>query len=91
MHGHGVQVYCIVWEAVVGETLLCERERQNTHGRYAVAVKKDRVIFGHLPRSVSCVRCYWNKAPASSVLSYGLVGTLLTYLNEGGLDIPCLL
>ena len=48
-------IYKEIWEAVVGEILACEREPKNAADRYAVAVKKDGTIIGHLPRKVSGV------------------------------------
>ena len=33
-----------VWEAAVGEALVCEREPENAFNRYAVAVKKEGTI-----------------------------------------------
>ena len=49
----GFHVYKNVWDAVIGEELQCEREGQNTNDRYAVAVKRNNVIVGHLPRKFS--------------------------------------
>ena len=46
----GYHVYREVWEAAVGEVLACEREPRNAEDKYAVAVKKDGTIVGHLPR-----------------------------------------
>ena len=40
-------------EAVVGESLACERNPENVSDRYAVAVKKEGTIIGDLPRKVS--------------------------------------
>ena len=37
----GYHLYKEVWEAAVGESLVCEREPENTSDRYAVAVKKE--------------------------------------------------
>ena len=51
----GYHVYQEIWEAAVGEVLACEREPRNATDRYAVAVKKDGTIIGHLPRKVSRV------------------------------------
>ena len=51
----GYHVYREVWEAAVGEVLACEREPRNAEDKYAVAVKKDGTIVGHLPRKVSRV------------------------------------
>ena len=39
----------------MGEVLHCEREPTNSRNRYAVAVKKDKIAIGHLPRKVSRV------------------------------------
>ena len=38
---HEYHVYQKIWEAAVGEVLVCEREPRNTQNRYVVAVKKD--------------------------------------------------
>ena len=50
---HGYHVYKDIWNAVIGEELVCEREPDNKSDRYAVAVRKDRIIIGHLPRKIS--------------------------------------
>ena len=36
---HGYHTYHYVWEAAVGEALVCLRELQNSHDRHAVAVE----------------------------------------------------
>ena len=41
------------WNPVVGEVLTCTREVNNTSDHYAVSVKKDGAIVGHLPRKIS--------------------------------------
>ena len=51
----GFHMYCDVWEAAIGEVLDCEREPGNAKDRYAVAVKKDATVIGHLPRKISHV------------------------------------
>ena len=51
----GYYVYNDIWEAVVGETLLCVREPRNAHDRYAVVVEKDSTVIGHLPKKASRV------------------------------------
>ena len=51
----GYHVYKDIWEVAVGETVVCVLEPSNFHDRNAIAVEKDRRIFGHLPRKVSCV------------------------------------
>ena len=87
----GYHVYLEIWEAVVGEVLVCEREPRNTADRYAVAVKKDGTIIGHLPRKVSRV--------CSLLLRRGgIIQCIVTGprrfsgdLPQGGLEIPCVL
>ena len=37
-----------IWEAAVGENLMCERQLRNTTDKYAVAVKKEETA-GALP------------------------------------------
>ena len=44
-----------VWEAAVGEALVCEREPENTFGRYAVAVKKEGTISTFASKAVAGV------------------------------------
>ena len=51
----GYHVYRHIWEAHVGENLVCERQPNNERGRYAVSVKQDGTIIGHLPRKFSRV------------------------------------
>ena len=38
----GYHVYREIWEAAVGEVLICERESRNAKDGYAVVVKKGR-------------------------------------------------
>ena len=45
----------IIWEAAVGEMLVCSRELCNTHDRYAVGVEKNSIVIGQLPRKVAHV------------------------------------
>ena len=49
----GYHVYRDIWNASIGETLVCEREPTNEKDRYAVAVKKAGTIVGHVPRKIS--------------------------------------
>ena len=40
-----------IWTPELGEYSVCEREPTNVNDRYAVAVVKDDIIVGHLPRA----------------------------------------
>ncbi len=44
----GYHAYKDIWTAVVGEDLLCQRERANPRDQFAVAVLKDEAIVGHV-------------------------------------------
>jgi len=46
----GYHVYQVISEVAVGEVLLYERESGGVTDRYIVAVKKERMIIGHLTR-----------------------------------------
>ena len=49
----GYHVYKDLWDASIGEDILCEREPFNNADRYAVAVLKDDTVVGHIPRKIS--------------------------------------
>ena len=49
----GYHEYRGVWAASIGEELPCRRERGNAHDSFAVAVKKDGRVVGHIPTRIS--------------------------------------
>ena len=51
----GYHIYHSIWDVMVGEELLCQCELTNLHGRYAIAVIKDRNVIGHLLQNISRV------------------------------------
>ena len=51
----GYHIYKDIWEARVGEELSCEQEIGNSMDLYAVAVVKNDVTIGHIPRRISLV------------------------------------
>ena len=48
----GYHIYKDVWSAAVGTTLSCQVERFNPHDSYAVAMIKDDVVVGHVPKNI---------------------------------------
>ena len=44
----GYQIYYSIWDSCVGEMLCCESDRHNLHDQFAISVKKDNIIIGHL-------------------------------------------
>ena len=45
-------MYQDVWSARVGEQLTCDREPGNCRDTFAVAIKKNDITVGHVPRSI---------------------------------------
>ena len=50
---HGYHTYQDVWDTAVGEELWCQREPNNVHDSYAVAVVKDEHAVGHVQERIS--------------------------------------
>ena len=44
----GYHVYNSIWEAYIGEELLCQWDEENRHDPYAVAVLTSATVVGHL-------------------------------------------
>ena len=53
----GYHVYKEVWDAAIGEELLCRSEPANPNDLYAVSVVRgtDNTTVGHVPRKISAV------------------------------------
>ena len=85
----GYHIYKNVWVSVVGEVLECERQQQNDKDRYAVAVKKDRTIIGHLPRKISRVCLLFLRRGGSIRCIVIERRRYSSDLPQGGLEIPC--
>ena len=45
----GHHVFKLVWVTVYGEVLSVDRESGNTEDQFAVAVRKDNTVVGHIP------------------------------------------
>ena len=46
-------VYKDIWDASIGEDILCEREPFNDVDHYTVAVLKDETIVGHVLKKIT--------------------------------------
>ena len=50
----GYHAYFVDASVVIGEVLTCERDHDNVHDKYAIAVKnKDQTLVGHVPIELS--------------------------------------
>ena len=86
----GYHVYREIWEAATGEVLVCEREPRNARDRYAVAVKKDGCVIGHLPRKVSRVCSLFLRRGGSIHCMVTGRRRYSVDLPQGGLEVPFL-
>ena len=50
----GYHAYFVDASVTIGEVLACEREDNNAHDKYAIAVKNEaQLLVGHVPRELS--------------------------------------
>ena len=87
----GYHVYKDVWEAAIGEVLVCRREPSNAADRYAVAVTKEETIIGHLPRKLSKVCSLFLRRGGSIRSTVTGRRRYSSDLTQGGLEVPCTL
>lgn len=87
----GYHVYKEVWAAAVGEVLICQREPENASDRYAVAVKREGTIVGHLPRKMTRVCSLFIRRGGSITCTVTGHRRYSADLPQGGLEVPCLL
>ena len=88
---HGYHIYKNVWHAVTEEELQCKRELDNESDRYAVAIKKDGTIIGHLPRAISRVCSLFLRRRNSISCHVAGHRRYSANLPQGGLEVPCTL
>ena len=79
----GYHVYKDRWAVAVGELLTCSREITNASDRYVVAVIKNRMTIGHLPRKM-CRVCsiFLRRGGLISCKVTGLKCSCSKYPNE---------
>ena len=98
----GYHVYHDIWEATVGETLLCQWETGNPHDPYAISVEtgnshdpyavsviEGSTVVGHLPWAISAVCSLL--LTRNGTISCKVTSTRhkSSDLPQGGLEIPC--
>ena len=53
----GHHIYKEIWNPDVEEELQCKMKHGNIHDMYAVAVTREDIVVGHLPRNI-CTPCH---------------------------------
>ena len=84
----GFHIFKDVWTPVEGEILDTSRERNNPYDKYAVAVKKEQITVGHVPREISKTVAFFMKH-GGIVTCKVTSGQYRHSLIAGGLEIPC--
>ena len=85
----GYHIYNSMWEAYVGEELLCQQEEDNAHDPYAVAVLKSATVVGHLPRKVSTLCSLFIRRGGTIHCQITGRRHYSADLPQGGLEVPC--
>ena len=85
----GYHVYKDIWNPPVGETVDCEREDRNPEDPYAVALRKDSVTVGHVPRTISCICTLFLRRGGIIVSTITGPRKHSDDLLQGGLKLPC--
>ena len=81
----GHHIYKAIWTPVIGEELTVIPEEANDHDPHAIAVLKDEVIVGHVPRELSRILFFFLRRLRSSI-----VCEITGRRKHGlGLEVPC--
>ena len=86
----GFHVYRVYWDSVIGEKLTTQPDPDGrTFGdKHSVAVMKDRMTVGHLPKDITCLAKYF-------IVHGGKITCRVTGKKKrskvlrGGLEVPC--
>ena len=88
-YNSGYHVYQDIWEPTNGEILPCFREEENGFDCFAVCIKKDAEIVGHVPRTISpiCAMFLWN----NGTIQCEVTGPrrYSRGIPQSGMEIPC--
>ena len=87
----GFHVYQTHWSPIMGEILTTEQDRINPYDKYAVSIKQNNIIVGHVPREQSKVCNYFIKR--GGVIQVEITNTQKRRSNipEGGLEIEAVM
>lgn len=85
----GYHIYQRIWGALVGEILYCAREVDNPTDRFAVCIKRDEIIVGHVPRKFSALCSVFLRNGGNLACKITGRRQYSGDLPQGGLEIPC--
>ena len=85
---HGHHVYKTLWTPITDEELFIQTE-DNTFDRFTVAVLKDGVIVGHVPRELARICWYFLQKRHSTMICKITGPQKLSEVEGKGLVVPC--
>ena len=89
----GCHVYKTLWNPLIGELLSCKRKPENPIDKYAVCVKKENKIVGHLPLGKSGKFAktifYFLRADELSSCKIVVTGKPVNLGDGEGMQVPC--
>ena len=89
----GYHVYKTLWNPLIREFLSCEREPDNPMDKYAVCVKKENKIVGHLPLRKSCKFAktifYFLRADKLSSCKIAVTGKPVNWGDGESMQVSC--
>ena len=72
----------------MGEILSLQNEPNNSHDRFSVAVIKNSVVVGHVPKAVSRLIFYFLSRVGHTVVCE-VIGNCLNRGANFGVEVPC--
>ena len=73
----GCHAYKEIWAAVYDEELPCEREAGNRVDAFAMAIMKDGMVVGHIPKKISSILLFVPMSRRIDYMSGNRIKTLL--------------
>lgn len=83
----GYHAYMNIWNPVEGESLVCKREIENPHDKYAVSIIRNSDVVGHAPLSFSKIFSKFLSLPGCTISST-VTGKRVNRGAGFGLEIP---
>ena len=86
----GHHVYKESWSSSISKELSTQPESDNVFDKFAVAVLKDNIIVGHIPREISRICWYFLQKRQSSIVCRITDHRRLSDVEGKGLVVPCI-
>ena len=82
-------MYKELWTPTIGEELQTIQEQNNVHDRFAVAVVKEGITVGHIPRDMSRV-CWYFLGRHNTITCKIIDKRRRSNVPGKGLEVPCI-